>query len=58
MVNCINYLAVVGPGTAIPGGKATSEAEIHDGLSNTLLIVEVANSNIIGPNPATSTPPR
>ncbi|HEY2250622.1 MAG TPA: DUF1559 domain-containing protein [Planctomycetaceae bacterium] len=41
-----SYVAVVGPETAWPGNTATSIRDIKDGTSNTLLIVEVANSRI------------
>jgi hypothetical protein len=35
-----NYLAVVGAGTMWPGGVGRKSAEIKDGASNTILIVE------------------
>lgn len=35
-----NYLRVVGPGTASPGATTVSYADITDGTSGTLLIVE------------------
>ena len=41
-----SYVAVVGPGTAWPGAKSIDLAEIKDGTSNTILIVEVHNSGI------------
>jgi prepilin-type processing-associated H-X9-DG protein len=41
-----SYVAVVGPETAWPGTKPTTIRDIKDGTSNTLLIVEVANSGI------------
>ncbi len=41
-----NYLAVVGPGTAWPGSTSVKYDMVRDGLSNTLLLVEVANSGI------------
>ncbi len=41
-----NYVAVVGRETAWPGGKPGKLGEIKDGTSNTLLIVEIANSGI------------
>ena len=44
--NNTNYLAVVGPGTAWPGTTSTSTKMVADGLSNTILLVEVANSGI------------
>src|SRR4030095_4901077 len=41
-----SYVAVVGSGTAWPGAKSTKLAEIKDGPSATILIVEVHNSGI------------
>jgi Protein of unknown function (DUF1559) len=41
-----NYVAVVGPGTAWPGATSTSSKMVTDGLSDTILLVEVANSGI------------
>lgn len=41
-----SYLAVVGPETAWPGSSSTSFEKFKDGTSNTLLVVEVANSGI------------
>jgi Protein of unknown function (DUF1559) len=41
-----SYVAVVGPGTAWPGTKRIDVADIKDGLSNTVLVVEVHNSGI------------
>jgi hypothetical protein len=43
-----NYLAVVGPGTAWPGEKTTTTAEISaaDGCSSTLMLVELPDSDI------------
>jgi type II secretory pathway pseudopilin PulG len=41
-----NYVAVVGPGTAWPGATCTSKSLVTDGLSNSILLVEVANSGI------------
>ncbi len=41
-----NYLAVVGPSTAWPGGKSTTWQDFADGTSNTLLVVEVADSGV------------
>jgi prepilin-type processing-associated H-X9-DG protein len=42
-----SYMVVVGPRTAFPGVKPRALEEIakHDGLSNTILAVEVAQSN-------------
>ncbi len=41
-----NYVAVVGPDTVWPGEKSVSVENIVDGTSCTLLIVEVADSDI------------
>jgi hypothetical protein len=41
-----NYLAVVGPKTVFPGEKAIKIADITDGTSNTILLVEAADSGI------------
>lgn len=41
-----NYVAVIGPETAWPGSDSRSFSDISDGASNTILIVEVADSGI------------
>ena len=41
-----NYVAVVGAATAWPGDKQVRFGDIKDGSSNTILLVEVGNSNI------------
>jgi prepilin-type processing-associated H-X9-DG protein len=41
-----NYVAVVGPETVWPGPKATASDEVTDGTSNTILIVEIADSGM------------
>lgn len=41
-----SYLAIVGQNTAWPGAESASFDSITDGLSNTLLVVEVRNSGI------------
>jgi hypothetical protein len=41
-----SYVAVVGPGTAWPGAKSIDLADIKDGSSSTILVVEVHNSGI------------
>ncbi len=41
-----NYLAVTGPGTLFPGEKQANLNDVKDGLENTILLVEVADSNI------------
>ena len=40
-----NYVLTTGKGTAFDGGHETTGAEVVDGLSNTVLVVEVPNSN-------------
>jgi hypothetical protein len=40
-----NYVLVTGAGTAFDGAKKVSAADIGDGMSNTLAIVEVKSSN-------------
>jgi hypothetical protein len=41
-----NYVVVTGARTAFPGAESTSIADIHDGLATTLLVVEIADSDI------------
>ncbi len=41
-----SYVAIVGPGTIWPGTGKVKESQITDGKSNTILLVEVANSGI------------
>lgn len=41
-----NYVAVVGKGTAFPDAGTTKLGDFSDGLENTILLVEVANSGI------------
>lgn len=41
-----NYLAVVGAATLWPGGKSPRLEDIRDGMSNTIGVVEVADSDI------------
>jgi hypothetical protein len=41
-----SYVAVVGPGTAWPGPEPTKLRDFRDGTSNSILVVEVANSGI------------
>lgn len=40
------YMAVVGNGTAFPGEQTTRTDEFHDGLENTILLVEVPDSDV------------
>lgn len=41
-----NYVAVVGPQTAFPGDRSVTFDDFRDGLENTILLVEIANSDI------------
>jgi hypothetical protein len=41
-----NYVAVVGPATAWPGSKGVRFQDIKDGTSDTILLVEIADSTI------------
>jgi hypothetical protein len=41
-----SYVAVVGPATVWPGTASTKLADIRDGTSNTVLVVEMADSGI------------
>jgi prepilin-type processing-associated H-X9-DG protein len=41
-----SYVAVVGPATAWPGSESTKFKDFSDGASNTIMIVEMANSGI------------
>lgn len=41
-----SYVAVVGSQTAWPGDRAIKIADITDGTSNTILLIEIANSDI------------
>ena len=41
-----SYVAVVGPGTAWPGTGYASMKDLKDGVSNTIMVVEIANSDI------------
>jgi hypothetical protein len=41
-----NYLAVIGPQTAWPGGRPARKEDLSDGLEQTILVVEVVNSGI------------
>ncbi len=42
-----NVVAIVGPGTAFPGPRTTRWKEFTDGRDNTILLAEIANSDII-----------
>lgn len=41
-----NIVALVGPGTAFPGAKCTRIEDFADGLDNTILLAEIAASDI------------
>ena len=41
-----NYMVVTGPGTLFEGAEACSMAKISDGLSNTILVVEVGGTGV------------
>jgi hypothetical protein len=46
-----NYMVITGPGTIFEAGKRRSFRHVLDGTSNTLLAVEVVNSNITWTEP-------
>jgi hypothetical protein len=39
-------VVITGPGTLFPGTASVNLADVTDGLSETLMVVEVANANI------------
>jgi hypothetical protein len=41
-----NYMLLTGPGTVFDGAKATNFAQIQDGTSNTIMIVEVEGTGV------------
>lgn len=41
-----NIVAITGPGTAFPGARSTRKEEFIDGLDNTILLAEIAHSDI------------
>jgi hypothetical protein len=41
-----SYVAVVGPGTAWPGTGYSSIRDLQDGAANTIMVVEITNSDI------------
>jgi hypothetical protein len=49
--NTTSYVAVVGPETAWPAPNSSQESDFKDGLSQTVLLVEVANSGILWTEP-------
>ncbi len=45
--NCFtNVVAITGPGTVFPGAECTRKRDITDGQKNTILLVEITNSQI------------
>ena len=44
--NHTNYAVIAGPGTMFPGTASVKTTDVTDGLSETLMVVEVANVNI------------
>jgi len=42
--NQTNYMVITGPGTMFDGAKATKMADVTDGTSNTILVVEVVGT--------------
>jgi len=46
-----HYVAVTGPGTAWPGAQTTQLKDCHDGASKTILLVEIAGSDIAWSEP-------
>jgi hypothetical protein len=44
--NLTSYVVVTGPGTMFPGATSVKFDDVTDGLSNTLMVVEVSNVNI------------
>ncbi len=41
-----NLVVITGPGTAFPGPRSTRMEDFADGLNNTILLAEIANSDI------------
>jgi prepilin-type processing-associated H-X9-DG protein len=41
-----NYVALVGPGTAFPGASSSRLSDVSDGSINTIMVVEMADSDI------------
>ncbi len=48
---CTNYVMVVGPGTISSGSQAVKYGDMADGTVNTIMIVEIANSDILWTEP-------
>ncbi|GEM_PF-762743 len=42
-----NIVAIVGQSTAFPGARATHFRDFHDGIDNTILLAEIADSDIL-----------
>jgi prepilin-type processing-associated H-X9-DG protein len=47
-----SYFAVVGPGTVWPAGQSRSLDEIHDGTSNTMLLIEDHSRSVVWTKPS------
>jgi hypothetical protein len=50
-IGLTNYVAITGAGTMMPGAEATRFDDVRDGMSNTIMIVEVTNSDIAWAEP-------
>ncbi|MBC8867815.1 MAG: DUF1559 domain-containing protein [Planctomycetes bacterium] len=46
-----SYMVISGPGTVFEPGRPTCIADIRDGTSNTIMVVEVVNSNTLWTEP-------
>jgi prepilin-type processing-associated H-X9-DG protein len=46
-----SYMVIVGPNTMFPGTEPTGPSDCRDGLSNTLCVVETANSQVTWTEP-------
>lgn len=46
-----DYVAITGPGTAFPGTGVSRLEDFADGLENTILLAEIANSDILWTEP-------
>jgi prepilin-type processing-associated H-X9-DG protein len=41
-----SYVALVGPGTAFPGASTSKISDVRDGISSTIMVVQIAGSDI------------
>ena len=57
-INGTNYVVVTGPRTAFPFGQSRTIAEIADGISNTIGLVEISDSNFHWMKPEDRTVPQ